>query len=111
MMRVIVAAVAGACLSTASAFAAAPKIEAAIKVFSAVAADTGKLRTFCAMMKVMDQAGDKPNAAADAKIDGYMKQLGADFETAWSAVEGLNESSADGKAYHKALDDLSGKCS
>ena len=35
----------------------------------------------------------------------------ADFETAWGVAEGLNENSADGKAYNNALDDLAGKCS
>jgi hypothetical protein len=40
-----------------------------------------------------------------------MKQLGSDFETAWGLAEGLDEKSADGKAYNNALDDLAGKCS
>ena len=39
-----------------------------------------------------------------------MKQLGPDFTTAWNAAEGLDENSADGKAYNAAVDDLSGKC-
>ena len=40
-----------------------------------------------------------------------MKQLGPDFTTSWNTAEGLDENSADGKAYNAAVDDLSGKCS
>jgi hypothetical protein len=39
-----------------------------------------------------------------------MKDLGADFETAWNASDGIDENSADGKALNAALDDLMGKC-
>ena len=109
MKRVIVSGIA-ICFFVAPAIAAAPKIDAAIKVFKAVAADPAKVKTFCDMTKAMDEAGDKPSAASDAKIEGYMKQLGADFETAWNAADGLNENSPDGKAYNSALDELSGKC-
>jgi len=63
------------------------------------------------MSKAMDEAADKPNPAADAKINGFMKQLGTDFETAWAVAEGLNDDSPDGKAYNSALDELAGKCS
>jgi hypothetical protein len=110
MMRVVSAIVA-VCLATAPAFAASPKIDAAVKTFKAVSADPAKVKLFCDMSKAMDAAGEKPDAAADAKINGLMKQLGADFETAWGAADGLNENSADGKAYNSALDDLAGKCS
>jgi len=90
--------------------AASPKIESAIKTFKAVAADSNKLKTFCAMTKVMDAAGEKEDPKLDAQIEGYMKQLGPEFTTAWGAAEGVDENSADGKAYNAAVDDLSGKC-
>ena len=110
MKRVVIAAVA-VCLAAAPAFAASPKIDAAVKTFKAISADSAKLKTFCEMSKAMDAMGEKQDPVAEAKIDGLMKQLGADFETAWNAAEGLNETSADGKAYNGALDDLSNKCS
>ena len=110
MKRIVVAAVA-VCLAAAPAFAASPKVDAAIKTFQAVSADPAKLKIFCEMTKAMDAAGEKPTPAAEAKINGFIKQLGADFETAWSAIDGLNENSPDGKAYNGAVDDLSGKCS
>lgn len=99
------------CLLAVPGFAASPKIDAAVKVFKTLAGDATKLKAFCDMTKAMDEAGDKPSPAADAKINGYMKQLGADFETAWNAADGLDDNSADGKAYNAALDDLAGKCS
>ena len=109
MKRVVFAAVV-VCLAAAPAFAASPKVDAAVKAFKAVGADPAKQKIFCDMSKAMDAAGDKPSPAADAKINGFMKQLGADFETAWGVAEGLNENSPDGKAYNNALDDLAGKC-
>jgi protoporphyrinogen oxidase len=99
------------CLALSPAYAASPKIDHAVSVFKAVSADSGKLKTFCAMTKVMDAAGDKEDAATDQKIADLMKQLGPDFETAWNAGEGVDENSADGKALNAALDDLMNKCS
>ena len=110
MKRVVFAAVT-VCLAIAPVLAASPKIDAAVKAFKAVGADPAKQKIFCDMSKAMDEAGDKPSAAADAKINGYMKQLGSDFESAWGVADGLNENSADGKAYNNALDALAGKCS
>ena len=110
MKRIVVAAVA-VCLAAAPAFAASPKVDAAIKTFKAVSADPAKLKTFCDMSKVMDAMGEKQDAAAEAKIQGFMKQLGTEFETAWNVGNDVNENSADGKAFNGALDDLSGKCS
>lgn len=110
-MRTLAACVAALGLAAAPALAASPKIEAAVKAFKAVAGDAGKLKTFCAMSKVMESAGEKEDPKIDAQIQGFIKQLGADFETAWAAGEDIDENSADGKAYNAALDDLSAKCS
>jgi hypothetical protein len=110
MKRVVFAALA-ACLAAHPVLGASPQVDAAVKTFKAVAADPAKVKIFCDMSKAMDEAGDKPTPAADAKINGFMKQLGKDFETAWAAAESLNENSPDGKAYNNALDELSGKCS
>jgi len=46
----------------------------------------------------------------DAKIDGYMKQLGPDFQTAWNAGENLDENSPDAKAMDDAINELQSKC-
>src|SRR5262249_15163806 len=110
MKRVVFAAVA-VCLAAQPGLGASPKVDAAVKTFKAVAADPAKVKIFCDMSKAMDEAGDKPSPAADAKINGFMKQLGTDFETAWAVAEGLNDTSPDGKAYNNALDELAGRCS
>lgn len=109
MKRFVLAGVIG-CLGAYGALAASPKIESAVKTFKAVAADPGKLKTFCDMTRAMDAMGDKEDAAEEAKITGMMKQLGADFAAAWDAAEDLDENSEDGKAYNAAMDDLAGKC-
>ena len=98
------------CLGAYSVLAASPKIEAAVKTFKAVAADPAKVKTFCAMNKAMEEAGDKQDQATEDKIMGFMKQLGPDFETAWNAADGVDDNSADGKAYLAGLDELADKC-
>jgi hypothetical protein len=110
-MRILAACAAALCLAASPVLAASPKVDAAVKVFKAVATDAGKLKTFCAMSKVMEQAGEKEDPKLDAQIQGFIKQLGPDFETAWGAGDDLDENSPDGKVYNAALDDLSGKCS
>jgi hypothetical protein len=97
-------------LTSIAAFAADSKVDSAVATFKTVEGDAGKLKIFCEMSGVMDKAGDNPDATADAKIDGYMKQLGPDFGTAWNAGEGVDENSADGKKLDAALDELGSKC-
>jgi hypothetical protein len=109
MKRMVVACIAVS-LSACPGFAASAKIETAVKTFKAVSADAGKLKIFCDMTKVMDAMGDKQDAAAEAKVQGYIKQLGSDFESAWNASNDVDEKTADGKAISAALDDLSSKC-
>ena len=98
-------------LTAMAALAADSKVDSAVATFKSVESDAGKLKIFCEMTAAMDKAGDNPDAAADAQIDGFMKQLGADFATAWNAGEGIDENSADGKKLDAALDELGNKCS
>ena len=93
-------------LTAMTALAADSKVDSAVATFKAVENDAGKLKIFCEMSATMDKAGENPDAATDAKIDGYMKELGPDFATAWNAGEGVDESSADGKKLDAALDEL-----
>lgn len=110
-MKRILAACVAVSLGSCPCFAASPKIEGMVNTFKAVSADAGKLKTFCEMTKVMDAMGDKQDAAAEAKIQAYIKQLGSDFETAWNATNDIDAETPDGKEVNAALDDLSGKCS
>ncbi|MDX2201923.1 MAG: hypothetical protein NW223_04185 [Hyphomicrobiaceae bacterium] len=97
-------------LAASSALAASPKIDTAIQTFRSLSSDGGKLKTFCEMTKVMSDAGEKEDKAADAKIDALMRQLGPDFEKAWAAGDDLAENSPEAKDYHGAMDDLMKKC-
>ncbi len=109
MTRALLASLA-VCLTAIAAQAADAKIDAAITTFKQAENDPAKLKTYCAMSGVMDAAGDKEDAAVDAKVDGYLKELGSDFETAWRAGDDLDENSAEGKRWNAALDELESKC-
>ncbi len=100
------------CLAATAALAAdnSSKADSAIATFQSVAKDAGKLKIYCEMSDVMDKAGDNPDDATEAKIDGFVKQLGPDFQTAWDAGDDMDEDSPDGKKLDAALDDLSSKC-
>jgi hypothetical protein len=108
-MRALLAA-AALCLITEPALAASPKVEAAAEVFKAVAADAGKLKSFCELVELMDKQNNEEDKALQARIEGYFKQLGDDFATAWDAGGDLDEDSADGKAYGAAFDALVENC-
>ena len=72
-----------ACVMPTPALALDAKVQSAIPVVSATVDDPAKLETFCEMSDAMDAAGDNEDSATEAKIDGYLAQLGSDFEEAW----------------------------
>jgi len=100
------------CLATGAATAADPKIEAAVKTFEQIAGDEAKLKTYCAMNKLMADIGDDDAKAqaAEGQMDGFMKELGADFEAAMAAGEQLDEKSPDLNTYDTAITKLDEKC-
>lgn len=112
MYRTIAAVVALGSLLATPALAIDPKVEAAVKTFTAVESDDAKLKAYCDMSKTMEDVGDdeKKLEAANTKIDEYFKTLGPDFETAWNTGENLKEDSDDAKAMSDALDKLDTKC-
>jgi|SRR5215831_16997511 hypothetical protein len=90
------------------ALAASPKVEAAIKTLRAAAADPNQQKTFCALLAIDDEKKGDPNAKA--AIDGYVKQLGSEFQSAWEVVESVDENSPDGEAVGAVLDEIDDKC-
>jgi len=103
------------CLAAVAASAADPKVDSAISVYEQVGNDQGKLTIFCEMSDFADSqepedpaAEPKEDPAVDAKMDGYLKQLGPEFEEAWD-IE-VDENSPDGKRLSAALDALGEKC-
>jgi hypothetical protein len=114
IMRKTLAALAVCGLFVPTALAASAAVESAIKTFDAVAADAAKLKTYCDMSKLMDTADEGADESKSQELDkqmqGYMTQLGSDFQTAFEAGADLDPDSEDGKSYDKALDGLDGKC-
>ncbi len=78
MKRVVVAAVA-VCLGVCSVLAASPKIEAALKTFKSVAADPGKLKTFCEMDSAMEAASEKGGQGGRRQGRGAHEAAGGGF--------------------------------
>lgn len=114
-MNRIFAAAAFCCLAGLPALAANPKVDAAVKAFSAVEADKAKLDTYCKMSKSMSAGGsgelsEQQEESMGKEMEGYMKQLGSEFEAAWEAGGDLEPESEDGKAYDAALEKLDAKC-
>ena len=97
-------------LITTTALAVSPKVEDAIKIFQAVVTDANKLKTFCELLDLDEELGDKQDPVIEAQMDKLLDQLGADFEIAWDTVEDTDERSPDGRALNAALDQLEDKC-
>ncbi len=58
----------------------------------------------------MEAVAGKKDKSAAGKIEALMKQLGPDFETAYNAGEGVDDKSADGKAFVAGIEALASKC-
>ena len=85
----------------------------AVKTFDTVGNDAAKLKVYCEMSKVMSSADAEDDSKAeelDKQMDGFMKDLGPEFQTAFEAGADLDPESADGKTYDAAMDKLDDKC-
>jgi hypothetical protein len=112
-MKNYLAAVALCGLLAVPAYAANAAVDSAVKTFDAVGNDAAKLKTYCEMSKVMSSADAEDDSKAeelDKQMDGFMKALGSDFQTAFEAGADLDPESADGKVYDAAMDKLDDKC-
>jgi hypothetical protein len=109
MQRYLVAAAAAVCLG-ATVMAASPEIEAAMKTLTAMSNDPARLKLYCDLQTEIGAMGEKEDPVAEERIEGMIKQLGADFEKAWTAADALDESSADAKEFYAFIDQIEGKC-
>jgi hypothetical protein len=112
-MKKVLAAIAMCGLLAAPAVAVSDNVAAAVKTIEQVGNDPAKLKTYCEMSKLMSTGDDEDESKAEAldkQMQGYMKELGTDFEAAFEAGADLDPDSEDGKAYDAALDGLDGKC-
>jgi len=111
----LAAAVAGCLvLAAAPAFALDAKVEDALKTFTAIGNDAGRLKTYCEMTASMASSEtdtDKSKSQdVDAKIESLMKALGPDFGAAMDLEDKLASDSPELKAYSDAVDALDAKC-
>lgn len=99
-------------LLTTPVFAADTKVADAVKTFEQVAADPAKVKAYCDMNKIMNDAGDDEQKAqaAEPQIDALMKVLGPEVEAALSTGDGLDEKSPDFQTYDEAISKLDEKC-
>ena len=112
-MKKSLAAIALCGLLASPAFAANAAVDAAVKTFDSVAGDATKLKVYCEMSKVMSSADAEDDSKAeelDKQMDGFMKQLGPEFQTAFEAGADLDPESEDGKKYDASMDKLDEKC-
>jgi hypothetical protein len=113
-MKKCLAAIAICGLFIPPAMAISDNVATAVKTIEQVGSDPAKLKTYCEMSKLMSSAegqDDESKAEAlDQQMDGYMKQLGADFESAFEVGADLEPESEDGKAFDAAFDALDAKC-
>jgi hypothetical protein len=114
MKRALAASVVVLSLVSGAAFAASPKVDAAVKTFSSIGSDSAKLAQLCDLFKKMEaveaEPDDKKAQEMEKQIDAQITSLGADFQAAWDLQAEIDAESADGKAYFAAADELAGKC-
>jgi hypothetical protein len=112
MRGIWVGAVAIGILTAGPAFAADPKVEAAVKTFEGVAATPEKLTAYCAMTAKMNEIGDdeKKAEASAEEMNGYFDKLGPEFEDAWAAGDELPDDSPDVEVLSQALTKLDEAC-
>jgi hypothetical protein len=108
----------GACLGTCvmivlgagPAPAASPQVDAAIKAIEAVGNDPARLKLFCELNKLLQDAGDKEDPATHKQIEDLVTKIGSDFGAAWDVGDELDENSPDGQEFYAAVDTLAEKC-
>jgi len=108
-MRAIAAGIALSLL-TVTALTASPEVEAALKAFQTIGADTNRLKAFCELMKIEEENAEKVAPSVKLKLNRLLAELGPDFKAASKIAEDIDPASDDGKALLAALDRLFDKC-
>ena len=90
--------------------AASPKVDAAVRVFRAVATNPAKLAIFCQLNRVLEEAGDQFDAATEKTVQSLVARIGPDFEAAWDLGAELDEDTPDAATYDAPVEALSSKC-
>jgi hypothetical protein len=103
-------AVIGVGVGSRSLLAASAQVDQAIKSIQTVANDAGKLKLFCELNELLQEAGDKEDAEATKKVEDLITQIGTEFSAAWDVGDELDENSPDGQEFYAAVDNLADKC-
>ncbi|MBO0765797.1 MAG: hypothetical protein J2P50_14600 [Hyphomicrobiaceae bacterium] len=109
-LAVCLGALALADLGSGVAAAASPQVETAIKAIKSVGNDPEKLKLFCQLNKLLQEAGDKEDAATQKQIEDLVTKIGSDFGAAWDVGDELDENSPDGQEFYAAVDTIADKC-
>jgi hypothetical protein len=104
------ACVAAVMVTAATAPAASPSVDLAIKAIEAVGSDPAKLKTFCELNKLLQSTGDKEDPAAQKQVEELVAKIGPEFSAAWDVGDELDEGSEDGQEFYAAVDTLAEKC-
>jgi hypothetical protein len=103
-------AVIGVGVGSGSLLAASAQVDQAIKSIQTVANDAGKLKLFCELNELLQEAGDKEDAETTKKVEDLISQIGTEFSAAWDVGDELDENSPDGQEFYAAVDSLADKC-
>lgn len=110
MKRYLVAVAAALSLGATWVMAASPEIESAMKTLGTMANDPARLKLYCDLQNEIANMGEKEDPAAEDRIEAIIKQLGPDFEKAWTAADTLDDTSADAKEFYAFIDSIEAKC-
>ena len=93
------------------------KVAKAAGVLSAIQKDAAKLKVYCEMQGLFNQAdeAEEKKKEADAKkfvasAEEKAKALGSDFQLVMNMDEEIDPESAEGKKFFKELEAIEGKC-
>ena len=93
-------------LLTIAAFAANPRVQAALSTFQTLGADNKRLKAFCELMKIEEENAEKVAPSVKLRLNRLLDELGPDFITALKTAEDINPASDDRKVLLAALDRL-----
>jgi hypothetical protein len=103
----------GCAVAATPVLAASQNVEAAIKSLAKIEADAAKFKSFCQLIKDMDDVPDQDTAKAEAletQLENLLKSIGFDVLQAWDMGSELDPATEDGKAFEAAVEALEDKC-
>lgn len=100
-------------LAPATAIAASPVVETAIKALGLIPADATKFESYCKVLGEMSSVPDGDEAKYDAledQLEQIIESYGPELTKAWDVIEDIDPDTDDGKAISAAFDAIDAKC-